>query len=370
MNMKKIRLSPFWLALLVAGGVLIFGLAPLVGTKMNQQAKLKGDLKRKAGELQAASAGTPSRADLDSWSKYKAELLRSYYDITKFYSDSDKFLERWFPNMLLGADGDPARDTFMARYLDEGRQLEAKLAADPYKVAVGIEDSASGKLKYGFNWEAVQPGDWPGIAADGPGEEKQVLRELQKRYWARQRLANVVLNSNVKISRIVDFRFFKNLHQKLANAPWAAFPQKPEEVIHWQGVGADANSGQPRGFVETDLPTDLGKTLTFGFAVELPYSEVPKAIREILNPGNAAGVQDMLVNLVGTHVTIRDQNEPVVPFVFEKDNKADEDAKRAEALKKAGGDKARPVLLAVTCQIIDFDPAKVKKFDTKIAQEK
>jgi hypothetical protein len=70
----------------------------------------------------------------------------------------------------------------------------------------------------------------------------------------------------------------------------------------------------------------------------------------------------MLVNLIGTHVTIRDQNEPVVRFNFELGNKADEDAKRADALAKAGGDKARPVLLAVTFQIVDFDPTKVKKF--------
>ena len=30
-------------------------------------------------------------------------------------------------------------------------------------------------------------------------------------------------------------------------------------------------------------------------------------------------------------------------------------------------DKPRPVLLAVTCQIIDFDPVKVKKFEAKSA---
>jgi hypothetical protein len=52
----------------------------------------------------------------------------------------------------------------------------------------------------------------------------------------------------------------------------------------------------------------------------------------------------------------------VVKFTFELGNKADEDLKKADALAKAGGDKARPVLLAVTCQIVDFDPAKVKKF--------
>jgi len=134
------------------------------------------------------------------------------------------------------------------------------------------------------------------------------------------------------------------------------------EAIHWQGVAS--TNGQISGFQETDLPNDLGKTLTFGFAIELPYSEVPKAIREILNPGNeASATERMLVNLIGTHVTIRDQNEPVVTFQYIKNDKADEDAKRAAKLAAVGGDKPRPVLLAVTCQIIDFDPSKVKKFE-------
>jgi len=108
--------------------------------------------------------------------------------------------------------------------------------------------------------------------------------------------------------------------------------------------------------------------MTFGFAVELPYSEVPKAIREILNPGNGAQAQDMLINLIGTHITIREQNVPLVNFMFIRGDAADEAAKREAALKKAGGDKAHPVLLAVTCQIIDFDASRVKKFESKAAE--
>jgi hypothetical protein len=188
-----------------------------------------------------------------------------------------------------------------------------------------------------------------------------VLRELQKRYWARQRLANIIINGGVKVGHIVDFRFFKKLHPALNNAPWEQFGSKPDEMVHWQGVGAN-QQGQPVGFVETDLPSDLGKTMTFGFAVEIPYGEVPKAIREILNPGNGAQAQDMLINLIGTHITIREQNQPLVTFNYLKGDATDEAIRKAEALAKAGGDKARPVLLAVTCQIIDFDASKVKKF--------
>lgn len=365
--MKKINLSPFWLAILIAGGALLAVIVAVILPQRSDRAKKTREVSRLADDLRAAREGTPSRGDIESWAKYRTEVVRAYNDVTKFYSDSDKYLERWFPNMLLGADGDPARDTFMTRYLDEGRQLEEKLGKTPYEVKIGVDsDQPGSRSKLGFNWEGITPDMWTAIAAV-PGDEKNVLRELQKRYWARQRLANIITNGNVKVSRIMDFRFFKRLHDKLGNAPWEQYTNKPEETVHWQGIGAGV-TGQPVGFMETDLPNDLGKTLTFGFALELPYSEVPKAIREMLNPGNEAAAQErMLVNLIGTYVTIRDQNEPVVNFTYILGDEADKAAKMADALKRAGGDKARPVLLAVTCQIVDFEPAKVKKFESKQA---
>jgi hypothetical protein len=359
--MKKPQLSPFWMGIVATAGVLVLVLILMVVPKMNEKATKLKKIRTAATALVNAKPETPSKGDIDSWVRFRGDLVRSYGDITKFYTESDKVLERWFPNLLLGADGDPARDTFMARYLDEGQQLEKKLSEKPYEVKVGIEDEKGGKAKFGFNWEAIQPTMWNTIAAAGPSEEKAVLRELQKRYWARQRLANIIINGGVKVGHIVDFRFFKKLHPALNNAPWEQFGSKPDEMVHWQGVGAN-QQGQPVGFVETDLPSDLGKTMTFGFAVEIPYGEVPKAIREILNPGNGAQAQDMLINLIGTHITIREQNQPLVTFNYLKGDATDEAIRKAEALAKAGGDKARPVLLAVTCQIIDFDTSKVKKF--------
>jgi hypothetical protein len=344
-----------------AAVVLVLLAVLVVAPKYTQHNRLTFKIRAKAKELNEAKEGTPSHADIQSWNRYRADLVRSYGDITKFYMESDKVLERWFPNLLLGADGIPARDTFMSRYLDEGKQLEDKLKAKPLEVRIGIEEDPARPAKFGFNWEAIQPQMWGGITAGGPGDEAAVLRELQKRYWARQRLANIILNSGVKVSHIIDFRFFKKLHPSLNNVPWETYPTKPDEIIHWQGVGAN-QLGQPVGFTETELPSGLGTTLTFGFAVELPYSEVPKAIREILNPGNGAQSQDMLINLIGTHITVKEQNVPKVDFIYEQGNDPDKKLKEAEALLKAGGDRPRPVLLAVTCQIIDFDSSKVKKF--------
>lgn len=362
--MKKPALSPFWMGIIAAAGVVVLVFILMVVPKMNEKSSKTRKIKVTTTKaLMEARENTPSKSDIDSWVKYRADLLKNYGEITKFYTDSDKVLERWFPGLLLGADGDPARDTFMARYLDEGRQLEEKLKGKDFNVKIGVGDEeGGGRVKYGFNWEAIQPAMWNNIAAGGPADEKAVLRELQKRYWARQRLANIIMNGGVKVGHIVDFRFFKKLHPSLQNAPWEQYPSKQDEQIHWQGIGANL-TGQPVSFMETDLPSELGKTMTFGFAVELPYSEVPKAIREILNPGNGAQAQDMLINLIGTHITIREQNQPLITFKYLKGDTADEKAKREAALAAAGGDKARPVLLAVTCQIIDFDQTKVKKFE-------
>ncbi len=361
--MKKPQLSPFWLGMLAAGGVLVVLLVLLVIPKWNENKRLTGRIRTKAKELNEAKEGTPSRADIASWTRYRSDLVRSYNDITKFYTESDKVLERWFQGLSVVGDAVPARDSFMSRYLDEGGALEKKLTDKPYEVRIGIEEEGK-KAKFGFNWERIEPQMWVAITAAGPGDEAAVIRELQKRYWARQRVANIILNSGVKVSHIVDFRFFKKLHPTLNNTPWETLPSKPDEIVHWQGVGANPQ-GQPIGFAETELPMGLGSTLTFGFAVELPYAEVPKAIREILNPGNGAQDKDMLINLIGTSVTVKEQNAPTTSFLFEAGNKPDEELKKAEALVKAGGNSPRPVLLAVTCQIIDFDASKVKKFEAK-----
>jgi hypothetical protein len=228
-----------------------------------------------AQDLGAAKEGTPSKGDIESWQKYRSEVGTAYKNVTDFYTGSDKYLERWFPNILLGADGDPARDNFMTRYMDEGRQLEEKLAKAPYNVAIGLEPEEGRKAKFGFNWEAVTPNDWATITAHGPNDEKNVLRELQKRFWARQRLANIILNGGVKVARIVDFRFFKPLHERLNQAPWQQYPSKGSEVIQWQGVNA-ATNGQPIGFAETELPNELGKTLTFGSRWSFPIVKCPR----------------------------------------------------------------------------------------------
>src|SRR5688572_8219664 len=149
MDMKKIKLSPFWLGIVASLGVLLAVFLVLVAPMFAKKTQENTKLRRLAGDLKSAKDGTPSKQDIEAWQKYRSEVIRAYNDVTKFYTDSDKHLERWFPNLLVGADGDPARDAFMARYVDEGNQLESKLSAKPHEVKIGFEQEQPGQRAKG-----------------------------------------------------------------------------------------------------------------------------------------------------------------------------------------------------------------------------
>jgi hypothetical protein len=357
--MKKINV--FYASMGGAALLLLAGYLVLVYPKGADQAKVQRSLGTLVKGLETELAEAPGKPDIDGWKKYRAEALRAYKDITKFYADTDQALERWFPGMQ-----NPDRGRFMTKWRDEGNRLEAELVK--MGCAVGVLDGdADGppeerKRRLGFNWETLEIAHWAQINQAGTDEEAKVLRELQKRFWARQRIANLVLTGGVKASRLVDFRFFKRLHPAVGNAPWEA-PLQGREGILYQGVGG---GGASRTFQEFDLPNDLGRTMTFGATLELPYSEIPKALREILNPGGQPGANEpLLISLVGAHIAMRGQNEPVVHFEYLKGDKEDEEKKRAAALEK---NAARNVLLAVTCQILDFEPSKIQTFDAAASQ--
>jgi hypothetical protein len=352
--MNKVNVDRFWVGMGGAAGLLVLLCTVVLLPKVANHFRLHADLGIKARELELAISGTPSRSDLDGWSRYKAELLQSQSRIASFYASNSKSLRQWFPDLLRAPDGDPARDVFVVRYQDEARSLENSLTQSSQHVVVGADEEGAAP---GFNWEDLRIAHWDGI---GRESERIVLRELQKRFWARQRVANLAVSGRVNLKRIVDFRFFNRLHEKF---PEGGGLQGGIPLAQWPGLMPEAAGGMPRQFQETVLPGNLGRQLTFGFAVELPYSDVPKAIREVLSPGaEAAAREGMLVNLIGTHVTIRGQNPPKVKFDYEEGNEEERKAKEREILKSAG---PRNVLLAVTCQVMDYDPTKMRELSGK-----
>jgi hypothetical protein len=347
--MKQLKQNAFWVGVVVAAAVLVAGYAlmvlPLNMQKGKKQTEIRGILKT------LGATQIPGDPDTASWKAYKADLMKDYSTITKFYEGCDAHLERWFP----GLPAEPDHGTFTGKYRDEAKEIEKKLV-EKYSnkpgetpIKIGIESDAregeAKKTKGGFNWEDPTPDDWDKIGVD----KARVLKTLQKRFWARQRVANVVLEGGVKVSRVVDFRFLRRLHDKLMTAEW-------ENPI----MGSPVQPFPPT-MMEFDLPEELGRTLTFRFAVELPFSEVPKFLQELLNPSAQASAQErLLLSIPQAHVTIFSQNEPEKKYTIPKGD--------AEARKKVEDEvrqlnAARDVQLVVTCQIIDFEPSKVRKFD-------
>ncbi len=354
--MDKLKKNAFWAGVLGALVLLVILFVALVSPKFLTQADLSRKIRAKDGELKREEIHASQSAA--QWNERKTQMLGSYKKITDFYAASDRHFERWFD----GFDGRD-RGTFMARYREEIQKLETLLTEK--KTEIGIPDAANPAVKrFGFNWEEPLPDQWTQILTGGAGEEARVLRELQKRFWIRQRVANALLKPDVKVTRVHDFRFFRRLSLGLQNAGWD-LPTTGADAVAWPGVRIDM-----RNFAEFEFPNELGKTFTFGFALQLPYSEVPKILKEILNPDieprNDSGEARLLVNLIGVQVSLREQNRPLVSYWHWEKDEAHKQAQLAKALADAGMTSEaspRPVLLAVTCQVVDFEPAKVKKLE-------
>jgi len=343
--MNSLKQNPFWLGIaasaLVLAGV-FFGLVfPLWG----QQAAVRKTNSKHLSDLKKLSV--PGRPDITHWTGYRSKLIESYTKLTEYYVQSDKHLERWFE----GLPEEHNRGDFTSRYADEIRKLEAAVAEK--KTVIGLGDPNEEKRKFGFNWEEPTPADFDRMQ---PDENKRVRKELQKRFWARQRVANIIINGTAKVTRVVDFRFFKRLSPSIQQAPWDAMPAGTEGV-NYLGTGDAMGRG---GFAEYDLPNELGQTLTFGVTLELPYSEVPKVIGEILNAGyEKTPSERLLVNVIGTHVTIRGQNPLEENITYKRGDRQEFEKAVAEKRKLL---KPQDVILTVTCQILDFDPSKLKTF--------
>jgi hypothetical protein len=369
--MNQLKQNPFWVAIALAAVVLLGGFFYFVFRLFGKQSSLQNQLSGRdgrGGQLRTLDhKKMPGDPDIKAWREYWNAMVSSYGEVTDFYTKTNAHLERWFP----GLPENPARDQFIARYGEEIAKLETRLKEKGIRIGAEAEEGGEKKVKYGFNWEIPDPAAFNEITSRGqPGDVERVLREIQKRFWARERVANALLvlrvESDGKIrARVHDFRFFKRLHDRIQNAPWEGAPTGPDHVFY-QGVGADPGMGVPRGYSEYALPGELGSTLTFGFSVELPYSQVPVVIREILNPPAGGGAnQRLLVNVLGTHVTIHDQNQPVEEIVYYRNNPQEKDQKVAAIKEKV---KAREVMLTVSCQMIDFEPSKVKKFEPRAVQ--
>ena len=189
-------------------GVAVIGLIGfyfvMTSSAQAEAAKLSKSLfNPKTGKLPmlVAAMPVPGDPDIKHWGDYREAMTTGYIMITGEFSKKDESLEAWFPALI-----DKDRSSFMARYRDEISSLETALTEKGVNVGipVDVDDPSMGK-KYGFNWEDPQE-SWDKLQK---GEEPVVIKNLQKRFLIRKRVADIVLTSGAKVSSIHDFRFFK-----------------------------------------------------------------------------------------------------------------------------------------------------------------
>lgn len=329
-------MNKFWIGVSLMFVAAVALLLAVVVPQARRTAELKQEVRTLTRSLEAARPGTPSREDIGSWKRYGSDLSKATREITSFYAEKDRHFERWFPGLTPGSKGSPSRDVFVARHRDEMRILEDDLRRESVTVGpVNEEDRAPG-----FNWEKLTIQQ---LDAIGPADESAVLRRVQKRFWARRRIADLALEGRVRIRRIVDFRFFEPLHPRIrTEAPLGGGSEK----VVWPGLELTA-PGLPPNFQETPLEGGLGRTFTFGVVLQLPMNEVPRVINELLDPG-----RDLLM-LIGSEVST--EGPPVqITVPFNKDEDKDEDfLRRARELRKTA--RPRDVMLVVTCRILDLE---------------
>lgn len=339
--MSKIKQNMFWVGVGVATAILVAGFVILVLPQYADRSKYQGEITKSLKSIKPDNV--PSTKDLDQWKAYRAGLINNYEEIKRFYADADQNLERW-----LGGLQDPvARGQFMQAYSDAIAKIEDDLKAK----GVQVEDpEGEARFKGGFLWEVPAAADFDRI---GLNEEPAVLKQIQKRFWARQRVADVILKGGFKVTRVYDFRFPRRLHEKIQSAPWENQQRPAGSVVKY---AFEDSSGK---FVEKESAGGLAKTVTFGFAVILPYSGVPKFIREFLNPSDANARERLLINILHSHVTIQEQNEAEYEYEYKYRDKKDKEEKEAELAKRA---TVKDVILVVTAQLVDFDATKAKTF--------
>lgn len=322
--MKIVTVDRFWVGTGCAALGLAFLWSFVVAPKIVHRARIQRELAAGVRALQEAKEATPSRPDIESWSRYRSDLVQARSTISSFYTDNSKIFRSWFPDLPMTPDGSPARGIFVARYRDEAAALEARLAKASPAVLVGdVEDDKAP----GFAWEVLKVDSWNAI---GREDERVILGELQKRFWARHRVADLALRGRIHLDRIVDFRFARRLHDKF-----------PEDAALRPGTPRLQESADP-------LPY-----FTFTFVVELPYSEVPRVIHEVLSGGTeAASHEGMLVKVSDAHLTICGQNP--LKATFNYGSEEEKKAKEKEILNRVKPGKLR---LSVTCQVLDLAPA-------------
>ena len=384
--MDKLKKNRFLAAMGAVGIVAAIGFGIFVYPLWGEAAKSTKTIQAKVTALNKGLADIPGDPNVDEWTKHAAGLKARYAKTLQDLLAPDKSLGQWFEDL----DDTSTFAVFMNRYDDERAKLEAEVIEKG--VLLGspkIEDNKVVETKLpGFNW--VQRADI--TRANNNAAEMQAKEILQKRFNISRAVVNAVIMGADKKPygrprRLLDVSFLERFpfssqvggiqgdkitfeinvdHKRYPGYMGPGSSTFSESSLPSNGetlpvAVAEGETPKPAEGPPAAAKVDphLGKTLTFGFAVVMEYSQVPELLRNLLNPA----VEPVLnLSIVGVNVFVANPNAAEKKEFVQVEPGENTDAIKAEFRKKTEECPPPQVHVYVTCQVYDIDPAAVPGF--------
>ena len=346
--MNKVRQFIGWI---IAGVIL----AAAAGVFAGMALPLYGDISDKATEIENMSAdlqndirikAMPKSTDIQGFEAARGTLENKLNGVKKFYRDYDAPLEQWFPSLNLDAAGTPGTSQFRTEWLTHRRALDQKMT-DWRKKGLGYHRPYADedfKIDMGFNWEKIEE-----LTANELDDAR--MRLFMKRYWIRKLIADIVTDPGIDAHRLLEVDFLKKVEKFDVLASAAGAVPSGEMIQHvtwdlgWLPGGQGAPGRQQSTFDnEQVLQADLGETITFAFAVTLPYKNVPDLLDRLMRVEQGKP----LIHVVTTRIYVHDQN----PFEWTETVDPGKGTDRTKELNELYG--SRHPIVTITAYAIDF----------------
>lgn len=334
--MEQLKKNGFWIGLAAVAAVIVVGFVYLV-VLGEWTARDTAEKKLKAVNTQLKTvlekpAEIPSTKQIATIKERTEELRTEVEKCKGWYKGYDDVLETWFA----GLPDPPAIGAFKAKY--DTLRDEMKTSLEAAGIHVGIRSTGSGDALLAPGTSAVGGGlHWEEVGAPNSPS----IKEIQKRFWVRQRVADALLQIQ------------QNAPKAVAALEEVRFAPGPK------GAPGEEYPGWPLWTFE--LPGKYGVVITAGIRVEMSNAQVPQLLKLLLET-EAPGPK-LLTHLRGTRVVPVEALPDRIDETIRVPAGENPDAarqKRLEELKKEWS-TPRPVRVFVTYEVFDFDGEKLAK---------
>jgi len=374
--MDKLKSNRFLAAMGALFVVAILAFAILVYPAWNAAGTKTKAIKDNAVKINMVLKDLPGDPNVKDWQEHAGSLRARYGKTLQQLLADDKALGQWFDEL----DDNSTIAVFMNKYDDEKKKLQDDLVEKGVQLgSPKIEDNKFVETRLpGFNW--IQGSD---ITRAKSMEDDRLAKEiLQKRFNICRAVVNAVSANYVKDAlrprRLLDVTFLERFPYAPATPPGVGDVKvlfsiniEPKRYAGHSGMGGHfseqalpSNGDDPpppaEGSTAPDKPkVYLGKTLTFGFAVVMEYSQVPDLIRNLIQPS----VEPVLnLSIVGLNIFVPEPN-PAEKTEIVNVQKGEDTEPIKKKFDQMTADCPPPqVHVYVTCQVHDLDPAAVPAY--------